>query len=189
MLNGPCAQRYGSSAGFRWRRRSPRIQGSRKFMYKQRWTSEKLWSSSGEGCGAGVFKRRLYKHLACYVPSGQSNERTTEVRNLLTSWSPIKFWRKNLFRGLPRGVEALVAKWLLDWLQGIRRALDSRREQRLFSSLSRADWQGHSPSQLMREVTPFPCLKRPVHETITHLYPVSRLRILGYDPPFLQCCA
>jgi hypothetical protein len=36
----------------------------------------------------------------------------------------------------------------------------------------------------MSEVTPFPCIKRPVHETITHLYPVSRLRILGYDPSY-----
>jgi len=74
MMNGPFAQRYGSSAGCRPRKRSPRVQGSGKFMYKQRWTCVKLWSSSGEGCRAGVLEGRLYKHLACYDPSGHSNE-------------------------------------------------------------------------------------------------------------------
>jgi hypothetical protein len=31
----------------------------------------------------------------------------------------------------------------------------------------------HSPSNLMREITPFSCLKRPVHRTITHLSSVE----------------
>jgi hypothetical protein len=122
--------------------------------------------------------------------SGHINEPTTEVRNLLTNWIQVKFRRKNLLHGLfawSRGTSSEVGVGLAAWgTTSVR--FPAATETFLFTITCRLAGT-HSPSKLMREVTLFPRLKRPVHETITHLYPVSRLRILGYDPPFLPCCA
>jgi hypothetical protein len=121
--------------------------------------------------------RRKTKSGFCACAITLQTQSTTKVRNLLTSWMPIKFRRKNLLHELPCGVEALAAN------DG-RSISGGNRDFSLHVQTGR-----DTPSKLMLEVTPYPCLKRPVPETITHLNPMSRLRMHGYDPPFLPCCA
>ena len=103
---GPSLQRYGLSAGCRWRRRSPSVEGSCNFIYKQRWTfGSPAVRVGGQGYSKGV--SISYEHVTILQ---DTNERTIEVRNLLTSWTPIKFRRKSLLRRVSRGVEVPVAK-------------------------------------------------------------------------------